>query len=69
MSVEEVVKKALLAITIILIAIAILGLYISLNQLIDVWVSYKYAPLYRILLNSAVLLIAAYFLISLRKSW
>ncbi len=60
MKFEEVVKKALLLISLSFLVVAIAGLYISANQLIDLWAGYRYAPLFKILLNLGVALVAVY---------
>ncbi|AEA47861.1 hypothetical protein [Archaeoglobus veneficus] len=59
---EDILRKVLIAFVVIMLAVATWGLYTSLNDLIRIWIGYKYAPLYRALLNLAVLAIAIYLL-------
>jgi len=61
-NVENVLRKVLIAFVVILLMIAVWGLYSSLNDLIRIWVDYRYAPLYRTMLNLGVLVIALYVL-------
>jgi phage shock protein PspC (stress-responsive transcriptional regulator) len=56
----EVVRKILLAILFFTLIVSLAGLYISANILIDVWAGTKYSPVYKVLLNAAMLLIAVY---------
>jgi len=60
--VEDALRKIFVAIALIMLIVATWGLYSSLNDLIRIWIGYKYAPLYRALLNLAVLAIAIYVL-------
>ena len=65
---EDVVRKIFIAISLILLIISILGLYMALNEVISVWIGYKYASIYRALLNTAVLVLSIYVLtLLLRK--
>ncbi len=56
----EAVRKILLAILFFTLIVSLAGLYISANILIDVWAGTKYSPVYKVLLNAAMLLIAVY---------
>ncbi|WP_456327709.1 hypothetical protein, partial [Archaeoglobus sp.] len=58
----ETVRKALIALTIIVLAVAVFGLYLSLNAIIDIFIGYKYAPIYKALMNLAVVVLAIYVL-------
>lgn len=58
----EAVKKALTILTVIVLAVAVFGLYMSLNAVIDMFIYYKYAPIYKALMNLAVIVLAVYFL-------
>ena len=58
----EAVKKALTILTIIVLAVAVFGLYTSLNAIIDMFIYYKYAPIYKALMNVATIVLAIYFL-------
>jgi len=49
-------------VTLIVLIVSIAGLYISLNAVIDTWLGYKYSPIYKALLNLAVLVLAIYVL-------
>ncbi len=68
MEVKEVIKKTIPIISLILVIISICGLYFAFNELINIWISYKYAPIYRILLNLGILILAAYVLNKSLKS-
>ncbi len=61
-NIEDVLRKVFIAFVVLLLIIAVWGLYSSLNELIRIWVNYKYAPLYRTMLNLGVLVIALYVL-------
>lgn len=61
-NIEDVLRKVFIAFVVILLMIAVWGLYSSLNDLIRIWVDYKYAPLYRTMLNLGVLVITLYVL-------
>ncbi|ADB58131.1 hypothetical protein [Archaeoglobus profundus] len=58
----ETVRKALIVLTIIVLAVAVFGLYLSLNAIIDIFIGYKYAPIYKALMNLAVVILAIYVL-------
>ncbi len=60
--IEDTLKKVFIAVAVILLLISIFGLYTSLNELISIWIGYKFAPVYRALLNLAVLILAIYVL-------
>ena len=60
--IEDLLKKIFIAVTVILLLISVFGLYTSLNELISIWIGYKFAPIYRALLNLAVLILAIYVL-------
>ncbi|WP_290597681.1 MULTISPECIES: hypothetical protein [unclassified Archaeoglobus] len=59
---QETVRRVITILLLLLLIISIVGLYISANTLIDVWAGYKYAPIYKVLMNAALLIIAAHFL-------
>jgi hypothetical protein len=61
-NIEDLLKKIFIAVAVILLLISIFGLYTSLNELISIWIGYKFAPIYRALLNLAVLILAIYVL-------
>ncbi len=52
----------------IFILIVLAELYFTLNELISAWVSYKYSPIYRTLLNAAILVISLYYMNKLIKT-
>jgi hypothetical protein len=56
------VRQVLVVVTLIVLIVSIAGLYISLNAVIDTWLGYKYSPIYKALLNLAVLVLAIYVL-------
>ncbi len=58
----EAVRKALTVLTLIVLAVAVFGLYVSLNAIIDTFIYYKYAPIYKALMNLAVIVLAVYVL-------
>jgi len=58
----DTVRKALIILDIIFLAIAAFGLYISLNSIIENFVNYEYAPVYQAILNAAILILALYLL-------
>lgn len=64
---EDVVRKIFIAISLILLIVSIFGLYMALNEAISVWIGYKYASIYRALLNAAVLVLSVYVLTLLLK--
>ncbi|HIH69328.1 hypothetical protein [Methermicoccus shengliensis] len=64
---EDVLKKIFIALSVILLIFSVWGLYSSLNELIRIWIGYKYAPIYRTLLNLAILILAIYVLNLLAK--
>ena len=59
---EDILKKIFIVLAVILLIISVWGVYTSLNELISIWIGYKYAPIYRTLLNLAVLILAIYVL-------
>jgi len=67
LSLEGTIRVILIVVVLVLLIISLVGLYTSLNQLISIWVGYKYAPIFRTLLNLAVLILTAYALTLLLK--
>lgn len=59
---EDILKKIFIVLAVILLIISVWGVYTSLNELISIWIGYKYAPIYKTLLNLAVLILAIYVL-------
>ena len=59
---EDILKKIFIGLAVILLIISVWGVYMSLNEIISIWIGYKYAPIYRTLLNLAVLVLAIYVL-------
>lgn len=59
---EDVVKKVLIIITLVVLIVSVAGLYMALNAVIDIFIGYKYAPIYKVLLNLAILILAVYVL-------
>lgn len=64
---DEIVKKILIGLSLILLILSVFGLYMALNEVISLWVGYKYAPIYRSMLNIGVLLLSIYVLTILLK--
>lgn len=58
----ETVRKALMALTLIVMAVAVFGLYMALNSIIDYFIYYRYAPIYKALMNLAVIVLSIYVL-------
>ncbi len=58
----EAVRKVLIALTLIVLAVAVFGLYMSINTIIDMFIYYKYAPIYKALMNIAIIVLAIYVL-------
>ena len=56
----ETVRKILLAILFFALVVSLVGLYVSANVMIDVWAGQKYSPVYKVLMNAAMLLIVIY---------
>ncbi len=64
---REIIRKIFIVLSLALLILSIAGLYMALNELISIWIGYKYAPIYRALLNLAVLVLAIYTLTQLIK--
>jgi|Deesub1362A_J573_1020465.scaffolds.fasta_scaffold00099_75 hypothetical protein len=58
--VADLLKKAFIVFVFFLLIVSVWGLYSSFNQLISIWIEYKYAPIYRVILNFAVVLVSLY---------
>ncbi len=58
----ETVRKALMALTLIVMAVAVFGLYMAINTIIDYFIYYRYAPIYKALMNLAVIVLSIYVL-------
>lgn len=57
-SLEDILKKIFLGIAVIFLALSAWGVYSALNDVIRIWIGYKFAPIYKALLNLAVLILA-----------
>lgn len=57
---EEVLRKIFLGIAVIFLILSAWGVYSALNDFIHIWIGYKFAPVYKALLNLAVLILAIY---------
>ncbi|HID43939.1 MAG TPA: hypothetical protein EYP30_09270 [Archaeoglobaceae archaeon] len=57
---RDLLRNAFTVIAVIFLVISAWGLYSSLNELIRIWIDYKYAPVYRALLNLSVVILAIY---------
>ncbi len=57
---NQILGKVFIVIAVAFLIISVWGLYSSLNDLIRIWVGYKYAPIYRSFLNLAVVILAIY---------
>lgn len=58
--VRELLRKALLGLAVLFLAVAAWGVYSSANRFIDLWIGHRFAPVYHALLNLAVLVVALY---------
>jgi uncharacterized membrane protein len=45
-----------------ILIVAIWSLYVSLNELVSIWINYKYAPIYRAILNAGVIAVVFFIL-------
>ena len=59
-SLEDILKKILLGIAVVFVILSAWGVYSALNDFIRIWIGYKFAPIYKALLNLAVLILALY---------
>ena len=59
-SVEDILKKIFLGIAMVFLILSAWGVYSALNDVIRIWINYKLAPIYKALLNLAVLILAIY---------
>jgi len=57
---EDILKKIFLGIAIVFLILSAWGVYTALNDVIRIWINYKLAPVYKALLNLAVLILAIY---------
>ncbi|MFO7967816.1 MAG: hypothetical protein R6U44_09495 [Archaeoglobaceae archaeon] len=57
---NDLLKNIGIAIAMILLIVSLWSLYMSLGNLIGIWVAEKYAPIYRALMNLAVVILALY---------
>ncbi|OYT34585.1 hypothetical protein B6U96_12620 [Archaeoglobales archaeon ex4484_92] len=69
MALEENVRRVLIIVIVALLLVSIFGIYIYSMAIIDRWANYKYAPIYKILVNLAIFILSIYSLTKmLRKS-
>jgi|GEM_PF-1276195 hypothetical protein len=59
-SLEDILKKIFLGIAVVFLILSAWGVYSALNDVIRLWIGYKLAPVYKALLNLAVLILAIY---------
>ncbi len=57
---EDILKKIFLGIAVVFLILSAWGVYSSLNDVIRIWIGYRFAPIYKALLNLAVLILAIY---------
>lgn len=57
---EDILKKIFLGIAVVFLILSAWGVYSALNDFIHIWIGYKLAPVYKALLNLAVLILAIY---------
>jgi TRAP-type C4-dicarboxylate transport system permease small subunit len=67
--VAELLKLGLIVFFFLMLVIGIWGLYSSLNQIISIWFNYKYAALYRAMLNVGVVVVVFYVLMRLVEEY
>ena len=53
-------KKGVFLIAMLLLLVATFQLYFSIEQIIDTWFEYQYAPIFRAVYNFIVLLVSLY---------
>ncbi len=61
-SLDEYFYKGAFIIVMLIATLSVLQLYLSLNNLINIWLSYKYQPIFQALFSIAVLAICIYIL-------
>jgi len=62
------ISDVLIIILGIFILIVLIELYFTLNELISTWISYKYSPIYRALLNATILVVSLYYMNKLKNT-
>jgi|GEM_PF-1902027 len=65
----ELLKAGLIVFLFFMLIVGIWGLYSSLNQIISIWFSYKYAALYKAMLNVGVVVVVFYVLMRLIEEY
>jgi uncharacterized membrane protein len=58
--IAELLKMGLMVFLFLMLVMGIWGLYSSLNQIISIWFNYKYAAIYRVILNIGVVVVVFY---------
>jgi uncharacterized membrane protein len=67
--ITELLKMGLMVLLFLMLVMGIWGLYSSLNQIISIWFNYKYAAIYRVILNIGVVVVVFYFLMRLIEGY
>ena len=65
----ELLRNGLMAFLFIMLIVGIWGIYSSLNQIISIWFSYKYAAIFKTLLNVGLVVVVLYFLTRLIEGY
>jgi hypothetical protein len=60
--IEEYFSLGIFAIAMLFALIAIFGLYNSINNLIGIWLDYKYQPIFQALYSLSILAVCIYFI-------
>lgn len=64
---EEVLRKGLMMVAALFLIFAAWGVYSSVNRLVEIWVDYRYAPLFQLFFNIGVGVVALYGLTRLAR--
>ena len=67
--ITELLKNGLIAFLFIMLIVGVWGIYSSLNQIISIWFSYKYAAIYKTILNVGLVVVVLYFLTRLIEGY
>jgi hypothetical protein len=67
--ITELLKMGLTAFLFFMLVVGIWSLYSSLNQVISLWFNYKYAAIYRVILNVGVVVVVFFVLTRLIESY
>ncbi len=59
---EQIFRKGLLMVGIILILVAVIQLFFAVNRLISIWFTYRYQPIFQAIYSTGVIVLVIYFL-------